>query len=259
METQMSVQITLPERDMDDLAEHLVKLTEAIDKMDSELVAHGFLGGQHGYGADFDCDAFTMRPYYWGDCDCGAEERSEAWFAANPHADDCFRSERDRRWGAYDESIGWAEIDAAMSGGLFDEMDTASQDIEIDGVQVGGFVTFTPRNDPATQKRRAASMAREDARAAIVADIYRERGLTPEPSQWLCTCGVDQRARQTDEMGHRKTCAVELPNFLHKRTGLEVRWYKYIGRSMESVGRSDKISLSAVFDECLAAVQARTP
>lgn len=31
-----------------------------------------------------------------------------------------------------------------------------------------------------------------------------------------------------------KWCGSEnAPNFLHKKTGFEVRWYKYIGRSME--------------------------
>lgn len=35
------------------------------------------------------------------------------------------------------------------------------------------------------------------------------------------------------ENGHSDKCALELPNFLHKKTGFEVRWYKYLGRGME--------------------------
>lgn len=41
------------------------------------------------------------------------------------------------------------------------------------------------------------------------------------------------------------------PNFHHKRTGFEVTWYKYIGRSMETEGECD---WPTVLAECLASV-----
>lgn len=71
--------VHLPERTIDRVSEGLCLLTERIDAIDPELVAHGFLGGQHGYGADFENDVFKMRPYCWcdapncpwcGGCDC---------------------------------------------------------------------------------------------------------------------------------------------------------------------------------------------
>ncbi len=47
-------------------------------------------------------------------------------------------------------------------------------------------------------------------------------------------------------------CEGEKPNFHHKRTGFEVTWYKYIGRSMETEGECD---WPTVLAECLASVK----
>lgn len=75
----MDVQIVLPERVMDALAEGLCGLTETISKKDPEIVAHGFLGGSFGYGAKYENDVFAMHPFCWceqedclwcGGCDC---------------------------------------------------------------------------------------------------------------------------------------------------------------------------------------------
>jgi len=42
------------------------------------------------------------------------------------------------------------------------------------------------------------------------------------------------------------------PNFHHKKTGFKVRWYKYIGRSMEIEGQCDWPEILA---ECLASIR----
>ena len=39
----------------------------------------------------FDNGTFRVRPYYWGDCQCGYERRSDALAEATPHAPSCFR------------------------------------------------------------------------------------------------------------------------------------------------------------------------
>lgn len=70
----MRVEIILPDRRMDKLSDALVAITAAIDAADPDRVAHGFLGGQHGYGGNWSSDVFDMRPYYWGDCLCGGVE-----------------------------------------------------------------------------------------------------------------------------------------------------------------------------------------
>jgi len=123
------IQIILPKRaDPTKALDHaLVTLTEAIHQTDPDLVAHGVLGGAFGYGAHYENDVFAMRPQYWGDCDCGDDER------------------------------------------------------------------------------------------------------------------------------HKPTCSLELPNFLHKQSGLEVRWYKWIGRDMEAK-IPEGADLQTIFSECLASL-----
>lgn len=64
-DTQPSVEIILPACIMDSLANGLVDLTEAIAAHDADAVAHGFLGGEFGYGGHWDDDLFMMRPYCW--------------------------------------------------------------------------------------------------------------------------------------------------------------------------------------------------
>lgn len=49
------------------------------------------------------------------------------------------------------------------------------------------------------------------------------------------------------------TCTAGRPNFWHKPSGLMVRWYKYIGRSMEVTGTGD---LAAILAACIADVAA---
>lgn len=51
------------------------------------------------------------------------------------------------------------------------------------------------------------------------------------------------------------TCCTVLPNFRHHATGLEVRWYKYIGRSMEVTG-CEAPDVPALLAECIADVGA---
>lgn len=44
--------------------------------------------------------------------------------------------------------------------------------------------------------------------------------------------------------------AYQAPNFRHKQSGLEVRWYKWIGRDMQ-VLNPNHADLAAVFRECV--------
>jgi hypothetical protein len=49
-----------------------------------------------------------------------------------------------------------------------------------------------------------------------------------------CDCGVDGLCREFfSTHGHEFRCPHRLPNFWHKDSGLEVRWYKSIGRDMK--------------------------
>lgn len=58
--------ITPPVADDTDILDFsLVGLTEAINKLNPDAVAHGILGGEFGYGADYENSTFMMHHYCW--------------------------------------------------------------------------------------------------------------------------------------------------------------------------------------------------
>ena len=214
-EGHQSIQVVFPARDMDALADALVSITEAIDRLDPDLVSHGCLGGQHGYGGVWDCDTFTMRPFYWGDCDCDADERSDAFHSVNSHSEDCYSSELCR-------------------------------------LQKAAGVHYT-------QPARLPYDEEQKVKDGIYRALCKKHGQTyPAGCAVHCTCDFRAKAEAYfKDNGHRPTCALELPNFLHKPTRLEVRWYKYIGRGQEVVARG-QVDVSAVLADCISAIEKAT-
>lgn len=74
------------------IARDLYDLSHALGELRPEAQAHGLLGGEWGYGQHFNNDVFEMHPFYWGDCECGAEDRIDEWFKANGHNAGCSES-----------------------------------------------------------------------------------------------------------------------------------------------------------------------
>lgn len=223
------VEIITPGWDDDQLTADLRALTRDLCAMDPSLGGVIGLGGEDGYGANFENEVFVMRRYYWGDCDCGADERSEVWHAAHPHGADCFREELHRRFAEYDESSGYNAAEAARL-----DPDCVVETVEQLDFGVITRRDMTPKGEAAHRLWSNAHDARNKAHSEMTRDLYRERGLPPSPYQWLCTCGVDDLAKAYFATeGHYPTCALELPNFRHKQSGVEVRWYKWIGRDNE--------------------------
>lgn len=207
-----AIELIFPPRadEADRLCHGLVTLTQAISQIDASLAAHGFLGGEFGYGAHYENEVFSMRPYYWGDCDCGAEQRSETWFNANPHANGCYQS-------------------------------------KLHAEEIAAGVHYTQECGLPWTKREAV-------KNRIYKRLCAEFGLSyPNGCAVHCSCGRDARAEQAD-IGHRSTCAVELPNFRFKPSGFEVRWYKWIGRGNETKG--DAGDLALMFQQCIASLPA---
>ena len=50
-------------------------------------------------------------------------------------------------------------------------------------------------------------------------------------------------------------CDNPSPNFLHKESGLEVRWYKYIGRSMKIDGNMKAEEILKMIQSCLESIE----
>ena len=63
-----------------------------------------------------------------------------------------------------------------------------------------------------------------------------------------CTCGDDF---ETNPCAYCKGEVTPAPNFRHKRTGAEVRWYKWIGRGMEA----DEANWPEIISECIASLK----
>lgn len=195
------IQIIIPAgADMSDqLDGALVTLTQQIAKMDEDLVAHGFLGGEFGYGAHVDNAVFQMHPFCW----CDGEDCP--WCHGCSCPDGTYHYLVDGKEVTYDEWMGFFKK-------------------ETGDAKIIGHEEWMRRADIANSRRSE----RHDA----VCDFC-TKGRFPEKGS---------------EAGK------SAPNFWHKKSGLKVWWYKYIGRGMEV--RGDKgIDLSNVFNECLAALR----
>ena len=75
-----------------------------------------------------------------------------------------------------------------------------------------------------------------------------------------CTCAT-QDAYDTWAASHDHTpdCCVRQANFVHHTSGCEVRWYKYLGRSMEITGDPTAGEWAAIMTDCLAHLPAPAP
>jgi hypothetical protein len=251
------IEVNIPERVMDEIADNLVILTREIDRRDPEKTAHGFLGGEHGYGAHWDNAVFTMRPYYWGDCTCGHDEREAAWDAANKHRDDCYQSELRGIMAEYDRDSGYAEINRAAFGGdesVMGGMDT-QEESPMPGVMV---MTMTPRRDKVMDEWRRAHDKRRKFEDEVYAKLCAKHRLSRYGCAVHCTCDYQPNWQAWVKVnGHRDDCELVLPNFRHKASGMAVRWYKYIGRDMGATGAPEDINaLVAIFRECIASLPA---
>lgn len=45
------------------------------------------------YGAEYKNNTFEVMEYYWGDCDCGYDDKEYAWTNENDHREDCYQKD----------------------------------------------------------------------------------------------------------------------------------------------------------------------
>jgi len=190
----------------DYVADDLVDLTERLSQRGAEP-AMGLLGGEFGYGAEYENDVFEMHPFWWGDCQCGHEDREMEWENTHPHAESCYQSELRRR--GYLNHPGYPDYDPNL-----------------------------PEGDSDLPQRLAA-----------------EWGLSRYGCAVHCTCGRDkQYAAWEKENPHPAHCPEVRPNFRHKASGAEVRWYKWIGRDTEVKGVGSRSHWRRIIAECEASL-----
>jgi hypothetical protein len=87
-------------------------------------------------------------------------------------------------------------------------------------------------------------------------ELCKEMGLTyPEGSRIHCTCEYKPAHKKWLETNdHSKHCALILPNFFHYESGLEISWYKYIGRGMEANMELSYLEWTKIVEECLCTI-----
>ena len=159
---------------------------------------------------------FSVRPYYWGDCDCGWEDMGYKWSESNKHGSDCYQVVANKRIKA---SPLQAEREAALKAR--DRLPFGKHDAE--------------------QKLVEAACNKLDAfKKQVRQELCKQHGIPWNKGLGCavhCTCGYDKRwaewceANKLGEEGHSDNCATVLPNFVFNGTDkiqpFTVRWYKY--------------------------------
>jgi hypothetical protein len=171
----------------------LVDLTAAISVVRPEAVVHGFLGGEHGYGAHWDDDIFLMRPYCWcekDDCPwcAGCDCPPEAQIYLIDGRDVSFEEWDSERYAIVAKETGGRIRSSADLGKILD-------DDALDAALDAAWAVVESR----------CQTKREPTCPFCLGTVHADKGAVP---------------------GH------PAPNFWHKPTGLKAWWYKYIGRGM---------------------------
>jgi hypothetical protein len=91
MSDQVEVVVITPPVAESKIDQDLVNLTQYIWRKHHAGEPYGYgLGGEFGYGVEFDNQVFSMFPFYWGDCTCGFDGIEEY---DPPHDDGCYQVE----------------------------------------------------------------------------------------------------------------------------------------------------------------------
>ena len=190
--------LVFPEVSEDLVSSLMVAITKKIDESGSEIAVQGFLGGEHGYGAYYKNDVFEMRPFYWGDCECNYDSLRNTWEDEHSHDKECYQTLlRSMHYVNYGADGGW------------------NFDVK-----------------PGHEKNKKTY----DDLCDCIDILYKQfkiKAGTPG-SHVHCTCMRDiNYANFIKTISHSDECEMDKPNFRHYASGVEVEWYKYIGRSME--------------------------
>lgn len=199
------IKIVAPPISTDIISESLRDLTQVLEEHTGRDNVQGILGGRHGYGVHFKNDVFEMHPFYWDDCICGHAELQDNFYEELKHEEPCYQTE--------------------LTNALIDEGFTLNE--------WGG-----PANE---QEDEDYFGAREllskfySFKSAKAKELSIKHGFDPEIGIYVhCNCSYNEHAiKWHEENKHSDECPIDWPNFKHYGSGLEITWYKYIGRDME--------------------------
>lgn len=227
--TNMSKKLTivLPPISEDQISNDLRYLTQKLEEYTGGDNVQGLLGGRYGYGVDFKNDTFEMHPFYWGDCICGFAERQDDFFDELQHEDSCYQTELTNALIAEGFKLNeW--------GGPADEDEDEEH--------------FTGR------ERLRKFYSFKSAKAKELSVKY---GFDPEVGIYAhCNCDYTTTADAWhEENTHAEECPIDWPNFRHFASGVEVTWYKYIGRDMEFNNTPNREQWDVILKNCLGSLR----
>lgn len=213
------IQFIFPERSEDEISESLRELTAALEARGGDS-GYG-IGGEHGYGCNYESDLFLMHRYCW----CEREEcpwcgGCQAGYPEPTHGPACYqtRLEELRRTYGTEEAWGWD-------------------------------VRHEKRYEAA--KRRLCSELDLDYHFGN--EVHCTCGATEGYMALVSACVCDSCAATGAWGRHGAVRGRRAPNFWHKPSGLRVWWYKWIGRSMEVV-KAEGVDTLAAVRECIASL-----
>lgn len=172
--------------------------------------------GYNGYhGIYYENDTFFTMPYYWGNCTCGFDGIDNGHEKVN-NLEHKDSCYNRKYWKIYDDY-------------LFSNQEERLKELKI---------------------------------------LYKEYGWNTEGKDWWngcairCSCDYNERIDKisdeyTELFGsdwHTDECLLVKPNFLYKKNGLEVRWYKYPLRDSYSNIKLNLKYLMEVIDDCINSV-----
>lgn len=223
------MQMFVPRAEGDALSVSLRLLTQ-------QLIAHGHgesgggFGGTFGYGVEFENDVFLMHPFCWcerEDCLwCGGSGCQGEDEPRQPHRDGCYQ----------------VHLQAF-----------AREHGELLGVYSGREHWYVPygsrhrKRYDAFKKRLCAELGLDFKHGN---EVHCSCGVNAEWKQRYDACQCDWHSgRGVFRFGP----AASAPHFWHKASGLQVSWYKYIGRDNEVSGADGKL-LRDIVEDCLRSI-----
>lgn len=168
--------------------------------------------------AAFENETFVIRPYYWGECDCGHDDRAAAWQRDHVHGSECYQVQLKKRLAKATEDM--------------PEAPPVGPDAALNIAARGAMVSFGgDGTDRRLERRRKLNeWARTEARR-IARELCEALGIPWNDGaghEAHCTCNYkDDWTKWSETNDHGDVCSLVLPNFHHKPSGYRLKWYKH--------------------------------
>lgn len=236
MSKKQIIKIITPPTASTDIDMDLVNLTEYLVKKKKVDRIGGFLGGEFGYGCNYKNKVFEMKPYYWGDCDCGWDEFYNEDDFKEKHKDNCYQSLVDKKL----VENGWVVRD-------FGSFETLEAPEKMSWYEVGKI------EDKIRKKYCKKFNLSFPSGCAIHCTCDRDKKLEKFYKEKVIE--FRGKSNKLDDEGlpesHKDSCSLILPNFKHYKSGLEIRWYKWVGRDMEYNKKVSNKEWRKIFEEVI--------